>query len=81
MLILTRTIFGGVSELKEIIVTTNDLMSVQDAAKALNRHRYQIYRWLEADKIIGIRLGGILFVPVSEVERLKREKNAQAAER
>jgi len=69
-----------VSELKEITITTNDLMSVQDAAKALNRHRYQIYRWIEAGKIIGIRLGGILFVPVSEVKRLKREINEQAAE-
>ena len=65
--------------MKEITVTTNDLMSVQDAAKALNRHRYQIYRWIEASKIIGIRLGGILFIPVSEVERLKREINNQAA--
>jgi len=33
-----------------------------------------IYRWVEAGKIIGIKLGGVLFIPVSEVERL--QKNA-----
>lgn len=60
--------------MKEITVTTNDLMSVQEAAKALNRHRYQIYRWIEAGKIISIRLGGILFIPVTEIERLQKAK-------
>ena len=58
---------------KEIKVTTDDLMSVQDAAKALSRPRYTIYRWIDAGKIIGLRLGGILFIPVSEVERIKGE--------
>ena len=62
------------SELKEIKVTTHDLMSVQDAAKALDRHRYQIYRWIGAGKIVAIRLGGILFIPKSEIERLKKER-------
>ena len=60
--------------MKEIKVSTDDLMSVQDAAKALNRPRYTIYRWIEGGKIIGLRFGGILFVPVSEVERLKNEE-------
>jgi len=60
-----------VSELKEITVTTNDLMSVQDTAKELGRHRYQIYRWIDSGKIVAIKLGGVLFVPKSEVERLK----------
>ncbi|GAI82693.1 unnamed protein product [marine sediment metagenome] len=62
--------------MKEITVTTNDLMSVQDAAKVLNRHRYQIYRWIDAGKIISIKLGGILFIPKSEIERLKKEQTA-----
>ncbi|GAI98603.1 unnamed protein product [marine sediment metagenome] len=62
--------------MKEITVTTNDLMSVQDAAKVLNRHRYQIYRWIDAGKIISIRLGGILFIPKSEIERVKNEQTA-----
>jgi len=60
-----------VSGLKEITVTTNDLMSVQDTAKELGRHRYQIYRWIESGKIVAIKLGGILFIPKSEIERVK----------
>ena len=60
--------------MREITVSTSDLMSVQDVAKTLGQHRYQIYRWIESGKIIGIKLGGVLFVPKSEVERMKREK-------
>lgn len=60
--------------MKEITVTTNDLVSVQDAAKALGRHRYQIYRWIESSKIVSIKLGGVLFIPKSEVERIKNKE-------
>ena len=58
---------------KEVKVTTSDLMSVQDAAKAIGCSRLAVYRWIEKGKIIGLRFGGILFVPVSEVERLKKQ--------
>jgi len=33
-----------------------------------------LYRWIEANKLIAITFGGILFVPKSEVERLKNKK-------
>ena len=55
----------------EVRVTTDDLSSVADAAKELGRPRITIYRWIEAGKIVGIKLGGILFIPREEVERLK----------
>jgi len=61
----------------EIKVTTDDLVSVAEAAKVLGRPRLTIYRWIDAGKIHGIKLGGILFIPKSEVERIK---NKQAAE-
>ena len=64
---------------REIRITTSDLVSVQDAAKELGRPRLTIYRWIDAGKIIGIKLGGILFIPTSEVERLNKKKE-QAAE-
>jgi len=63
--------------LKEIKVSTNDLMSVQDAAKELGCHRYQVYRWIDHGKMLSIRLGGILFVPTSEVEKLKNTREAK----
>lgn len=61
----------------EIKVTTDDLVSVAKAAEALGRPRLTIYRWIDAGKIHAIKLGGILFIPKSEVERIK---NNQAAE-
>jgi len=61
----------------EIRVATSDLTSVAQAAHELGRHRATIYRWADAGKIIGIKLGGIIFIPKSEIERLKNEKAAE----
>ncbi len=54
-----------------ITITTDDLVTVADAAKTLGKHIATIYRWHEARRIVGVKLGGILFIPKSEVERLK----------
>ncbi|GAJ05882.1 unnamed protein product, partial [marine sediment metagenome] len=35
---------------------------------------------IDAGEILHINFGGILFIPKSEVERLNREKNGQAAQ-
>ena len=57
----------------EIKLMTTDLMSVQDAATALNRPRVTIYRWIAKQKLLSVKFGGIYYVPSSEVERLKKE--------
>lgn len=54
-----------------IIIETNDLISIQQFAKELSMPRATVYRWAERGRVITIRLGGILFIPRSEVERLK----------
>jgi len=56
-----------------IKVMTDDLLSVGKAAKALGQHRTTVYRWIEAQKIIAIKLGGVLFIPKTEVERLSKQ--------
>lgn len=63
-----------------IRIETTDLMSILQAAKELGKPRATIYRWAEKRKIITIQLGGILFVPRSEIERLNKERNSQATE-
>jgi len=63
----------------EIKVLADDLMTVPKAAKALGHPKMTLYRWIDTDKIHAIKLGGILFIPKSEVERLKNEKTAEAA--
>ena len=65
-----------------IRVESADLMSMQEAARELGIPRTTLYRWAQRQKIITIRLGGVLFVPISEVGRLKalklqREQNAE----
>ena len=54
----------------KIYVTAEDLMSVQDAAKILGRPRITIYRWIKADKMLAVKLGGTVFIPRSEVDRI-----------
>ena len=64
----------------EIRVLAEDLMTVPKAAKALERTKMTLYRWIEIGKVHAIKLGGILFVPTSEVERLQKEyTNAETA--
>jgi len=61
-----------------ITITTDDLVSVADAAKTLRKHIVTIYRWHESRQIVGVKLGGILFIPRSEVERIKNDQAARA---
>jgi len=63
----------------EIRIATSDVISVAQAAQELGRPRSTIYRWAEAGKIHAIKLGGVLFIPKSEIERLKNEKAAEPA--
>jgi excisionase family DNA binding protein len=63
----------------EIKFKTDDIVTVPRAAKALGRPKMTLYRWIDADKIVSIKLGGILFIPTSEIERLNKKKE-QAAE-
>lgn len=62
--------------MESIKVSSDDLMSVGRAARALGITRMTLYRWIEAGNVANIKLGGILFVPVSEVERLKKKAAA-----
>ena len=55
----------------EVKILTYDLMTVPRAAKALGLSKMTLYRWIDAGKIISISLGGFLFIPTREVERLK----------
>ena len=60
--------------MESIKVTTEDLISVGRVAKELNVSRVTAYQWIKDGKLNSIKLGGILFVPKSEIERLKNKK-------
>ena len=55
----------------EIIVTSENLLAVEDAAQLLRVHRATLYRWINKGKIACVRIGTATFVPKSEVERLR----------
>ena len=61
---------------RELRVMTDDFITVPEAAKQLGKPKVTLYRWIEANKLIAVTFGGILFVPKSEIERIK---NSQAA--
>ena len=61
----------------EIRVRTDDLLSVATVAKELGHPKITIYRWVEKGKMVGVKLGGILFIPRSEIQRVKSNQEAK----
>lgn len=64
--------------LGEIRILTDDLVGVQKAAKQLGITRMTLYRWIDAKKVVSIKLGGIRFIPRTEIERLENEWRQEA---
>jgi excisionase family DNA binding protein len=56
----------------DITLQTKDLLSVAQAAQEIGCARLTIYRWVAASKVISVRFGGLIYIPLSEVERLKK---------
>ena len=59
---------------KGILIQTEDLLSVQEAALILGLSRPTIYHWINRKKILSCRLGGTLYVLRSEVDRILQKK-------
>jgi excisionase family DNA binding protein len=57
-----------------------EAVTVNTASEEIGIHHATLYRWIQAGKVAYIQFGGILFVPTTEVERLKNEKNKKATE-
>ena len=48
-----------------------EFITVPQAAKELGKPKVTLYRWIDSNKLIAIKFGGILFIPKSEIERLR----------
>jgi len=57
-----------------------DVLSVREAAKEIGVHFTTLYRWVEAGEAIFISFGGNIFIPMLEIERLKRLKKGSNKE-
>jgi len=56
-----------------------DFITVRQAAKQIGVHFTTVYRWVDAGTILSINFGGILFIPTSEVRRIKNQAAESAA--
>jgi len=57
----------------KLLVSTDEVFTIPEAAKALKVTTMTIFRWIKASKIIPIKLSGRTLIPKSEVKRKKAE--------
>jgi excisionase family DNA binding protein len=58
----------------KITISTDDLLSVPQAAKELGVHFATVYRWIDKGRIRPFRIGGQVFVTLEEVRQLKEQR-------
>ena len=61
-------------------IKPGDVLTVGAASEKIGIHHATLYKWAQAGKVAFVQFGGIMFIPVTEVERIKKERNKQAAE-
>ncbi len=63
-----------VTKRTKIIISTDDLLSIPQAAKELGVHFATLYRWINKGIIRPFRIGSQVFLTVGELEALKKQK-------
>jgi len=59
---------------RHITISVEDALSWKDAAKELGITTMTLWRWEKNNLIIAIQLGQYKFIPLSEVERIKKAR-------
>ena len=60
-------------------IELHDFVNQTRAAEILGVSRMTLWQWIKDGKIQAVIVGGLRMIPQSEVERLTREINEQAA--
>ena len=60
----------------KITISTDDLLSVPQAAKQLGVHFATVYRWIDKGRIRPFRIGGQVFVTVDDIRVMKEQREA-----
>ncbi len=55
----------------KLTVTSDQLLTISDAAKLLHVHRVTLYRWIKRGKIACVTVATAMFIPKSEIGRLQ----------
>ena len=58
----------------ETSLQQGDVLTVSHAAEEIGIHHATLYRWVQASKVAFVQFGGMTFIPVTEVFRLKKER-------
>jgi excisionase family DNA binding protein len=61
----------------KITVSSDDLISVAEAAKQLRVHYTTVWRWIENGEITVIHIGKHILVPIAEVNALKDKRTSK----
>lgn len=56
-----------------------DVLTVNKASEEIGIHHVTLYKWINEGKVAFVRFGGLMFIPVREVERLREEKKQKTA--
>ena len=56
-----------------VTISTDDLVTVAEAAKILDKHVVTIYRWIEGGKVVPIRIVNQNFLTRNQVKELKKQ--------
>ena len=59
-------------------VTIDNVYETTEAAHLIGIGYATLYRWIKAGKLTPIRIAGRTLIPKSEVDRIKKEKAAEA---
>jgi len=57
---------------------SGDVVTIHAAAKELGVRNVTVWRWTQSGKASYVIFGGQMFIPVTEVQRLKKERNKEA---
>jgi excisionase family DNA binding protein len=58
----------------KVTITTEDLVSVPQAAKQIGVNFSTVYRWIDKGKIRPFRIGGQVFITVEDLKALKEQR-------
>ena len=58
----------------QIVIDLNEVFTLEEAAILLDIGIATLYRWMKVGKIIRLQIGHRVYIPKSEIERLKGRK-------
>jgi len=62
-----------VARKNRITITTEDIVTIPQAAEEMGIHRATVYRWIDKGRIHPFRICGRVFVTVDEIQALKEQ--------